>query len=258
MPRGIRNKNWNYGGRNWKLSRSKIDLFKECPRCFYLDNKLGIRRPSMPGFLINSAVDALLKKEFDTHRADQTPHKLFAKFGIEAKPYNHPKIDTWRENFEGVIYDHPEYDFTVSGAVDDLWELSDGTVAVVDYKSTAKDELDMDSKWIQGYYRQLEVYQWLLRHNDVNVSDTAYILYANGDIWAERFDGKVQFRMSLHPHQGDTSWIEPILAKIYEILEQDNIPDAGSDCEHCEFEDMKNAEVNKRKDKKSSTKSLFE
>ena len=63
-----RNSNWNYGGKNWKLSRSKIDLFVECPRCFYLDNKLGIKRVQFPAFLLNSAVDALFKKEFDIHR----------------------------------------------------------------------------------------------------------------------------------------------------------------------------------------------
>jgi len=29
------------------ISRSKIDLFLECPRCFYLDRKLGLGRPSI-------------------------------------------------------------------------------------------------------------------------------------------------------------------------------------------------------------------
>ncbi|EKE12188.1 MAG: hypothetical protein ACD_13C00277G0004, partial [uncultured bacterium] len=30
--------------KSFKLSRSKIDLFLECPRCFYLDRRLGIGR----------------------------------------------------------------------------------------------------------------------------------------------------------------------------------------------------------------------
>jgi hypothetical protein len=60
-----RGDNYNYGGKNWKLSRSKIDLFLECPRCFYLDNKLGLKRPPGYPFALNSAVDLLLKKEFD-------------------------------------------------------------------------------------------------------------------------------------------------------------------------------------------------
>ena len=38
------------------VSRTKIDLFVECPRCFYLDRRLGIGRPSGPPFLLNSAV----------------------------------------------------------------------------------------------------------------------------------------------------------------------------------------------------------
>jgi hypothetical protein len=32
----------------FKLSRSKLELFIDCPRCFYLDRKMGVGRP--PGF----------------------------------------------------------------------------------------------------------------------------------------------------------------------------------------------------------------
>ena len=53
----------------FKLSRSKIDLFLECPRCFYLHRRLGVGRPPGYPFTLNVAVDALLKKEFDIHRA---------------------------------------------------------------------------------------------------------------------------------------------------------------------------------------------
>lgn len=258
MPRGIRSKNWNYGGGNWRLSRSKIDLFIECHRCFYLDNKLGIRRPSLPGFLINTAVDTLLKKEFDLHRVGQTPHLLFDKFGIQAVPFQHPKIDTWRENFEGVEHTDPDTDLVVSGAIDDLWQLDTGQVVVVDYKSTAKEELDMSSKWIQNYYRQLEVYQWLLRHNNLNVADTAYILYANGDIGAEAFDGKVNFKMSLHKHIGNTDWIPATLQDIKETLESAEIPDAGDDCEHCEYCELRQSKILPTQDSTPKVKTLFD
>ena len=50
------------------LSRSKIDLFLKCPKCFYLDRKLGISQPSGAPFTLNMAVDTLLKKEFDVYR----------------------------------------------------------------------------------------------------------------------------------------------------------------------------------------------
>ena len=43
------------------LSRSKVELFVDCPRCFYLDRRSGIARPPGFPFNLNSAVDALLK-----------------------------------------------------------------------------------------------------------------------------------------------------------------------------------------------------
>ena len=49
----------------FRLSRSKLELFLECPRCFYLDRVRGIGRPPGFPFNLNSAVDTLLKKEFD-------------------------------------------------------------------------------------------------------------------------------------------------------------------------------------------------
>jgi hypothetical protein len=58
----------------FKVSRSGIELFTECPCCFYLNNRLGIRRPSGPPFNINKAVDALLKKEFDVYRVKGAAH----------------------------------------------------------------------------------------------------------------------------------------------------------------------------------------
>ena len=49
----------------FKLSRSRLELFLNCPRCFYMDRRLGVDRPPGFPFNLNSAVDALLKKEFD-------------------------------------------------------------------------------------------------------------------------------------------------------------------------------------------------
>jgi len=134
-----RDRRWNYGGPNWKLSRSKIDLFVECPRCFYIDNKLGIKRPQFPSFLLNSAVDTLFKKEFDVHRANQTKHPIMEKYGVDALPFQHPQMDTWRENFEGVQYVHPSTGMIISGAVDDIWVTPSGELLIVDYKSTSKE-----------------------------------------------------------------------------------------------------------------------
>jgi hypothetical protein len=233
-----RSGDWNYGGNKWRLSRSKIELFVECPRCFYLDNKLGTGRPRGPAFTLNIAVDALLKKEFDTHRANGTKHPLMEHYGLDAVPFSDPRLNVWRENFKGVACTHAQTGLVVSGAVDDIWVTSKKELVVVDYKATAKsgkiESLD-DSGWKEQYARQVGVYQWLLRQNGLQVSDTSYFLYANGMYDKEAFDGQLEFDLTLVPLKGDTAWIEPTLAEIKKCLDADALPPVGANCEFCVY-----------------------
>ena len=232
-----RNPNWNYGGSNWKLSRSKIDLFLECAKCFYIDNKLGTARPPGFPFNLNSAVDHLLKKEFDIHRSEGSPHPLMENYGIDAVPYAHEDIDVWRENFKGLQYHDDQTGFTISGAVDDIWVNSKNELIVVDYKSTSKDEdiESLDEPWHIGYKRQMEVYQWLLTKLGFSVSNTGYFVYANGRKDREAFDAKLEFDVTLIAYTGNTSWIEPTLKKIKQTLDSTDVPYADPDCDYCRY-----------------------
>ncbi|MFA5932006.1 MAG: PD-(D/E)XK nuclease family protein [Candidatus Paceibacterota bacterium] len=232
-----RGRAWNYGGGNWKLSRSKIDLFLECPRCFYIDNKLGIKRvPGFP-FSINSAVDHLLKQEFDIHRAKNQQHPLQKEYGIDAKPAPHEELDEWRRNFGGVKYLHEPTGLLVTGAIDDLWIDGKGQYMVVDYKATAKDEAvkELDKEWQDGYKRQMEVYQWLVRHNGLKVSNTGYFVYCTGIMDREAFDKRIDFDVNLIAYEGDDSWVEKTLFKIKECLDSDKIPETGENCDWCAY-----------------------
>lgn len=232
-----RGADWNYGGKSWKLSRSKIALFLECPRCFYLDNKLGIKRPPGFPFNLNSAVDALLKKEFDIHRAKGKAHPLMTQYGIDAVPAKHDDLDAWRENFVGVQFHHGPTGFLVSGAIDDLWVNPKGEYIVVDYKATSKNAeiTELDQDWQDGYKRQMEVYQWLLRQNGYKVSDTGYFVYCNGKTDVEAFDGRLEFDVTVIPYEGSDDWVEGTLADILTCLRKRKIPAASTDCDYCRY-----------------------
>lgn len=222
----------------FKLSRSKVDLFFECPRCFYLDRKLGVGRPPGYPFSLNSAVDTLLKKEFDIHRAKQESHPLMKEYDLDALPYQHADLDKWRDTFVGVQYLHEPTGLMFTGAVDDVWVNPKGELIVVDYKATAKDgEVSLDAEWQDGYKRQMEFYQWLLRQNGFKVSDTGYFVYVNGKTDREAFDGKLEFDVRLIPYEGDDGWIEDILLKIKKTLESDEVPNPGDDCDYCRYVD---------------------
>ncbi|MDB5188329.1 MAG: hypothetical protein JWO50_849 [Candidatus Kaiserbacteria bacterium] len=235
-----RKTDWNYGGSQWKLSRSKIDLFQQCARCFYLDNKLGTARPPGFPFNLNSAVDALLKKEFDIHRVAQSKHPIMEQYGIDVLPFEHPEIDIWRENFKGIRHNHVPTGFTVSGAVDDVWVNPAGELIVVDYKSTSKDAVidALDEDWHDGYKRQMEVYQWLLRNKGFKVSNTGYFVYANASKDRKAFDGKLEFAVTLIAYTGDTSWIEPTLLNIKACLDSEEIPKADISCDYCLYREF--------------------
>lgn len=220
----------------FKISRSKIDLFLECPRCFYLDRKLGISRPSGPGFSLNSAVDALLKKEFDVLRENKESHALMKKYSVDAVPYQHPDINIWRENFKGKEYLHPPTNLLITGAIDDIWENPSGELFIVDYKSTSTaKEISLDDQYKQGYKKQMEVYQWIFRMGGFNISNTGYFVFANAGKDKDIFDAKLDFVMSIISYEGNSDWVEPTIFEIKKCLDNDSSPIANSTCQYCNF-----------------------
>lgn len=236
-PKRVRNLFQPDASEPFTLSRSKIDLFLECPRCFYLDRRLGVSRPPGYPFSLNSAVDALLKKEFDLHRAKKTAHPLIAAYGIDAIPFAHEKMDTWRDALRGGIkYVDPATKFLVTGGVDDVWVNAQGQLHIVDYKSTAKSgDVTLDADWQIGYKRQIEVYQWLFRKNGFDVSPIGYFVYCNGNLDKEAFDGKLEFRVKVIPYAGDDQWIPDALLAARACLMSSQLPSMSSDCDYCRY-----------------------
>jgi len=222
----------------FKLSRSKIDSFTKCARCFYLDRRLGVGQVQCPGYTLNSAVDQLLKNEFDELRRKGKAHPLMIKYGVDAVPIGHPDLNEWRENFKGIRYHDEETNFIITGAIDDLWQGSDGKYIVVDYKATSKaSKIDMDdgSPWYDQYHRQMEIYQWLLRRNGLDVSNTGYFLYVNGKKDLPAFGNKLEFTSVIIPYEGDDSWVDDAIKEAHLCLQSDSIPKANDDCEWCAY-----------------------
>lgn len=212
----------------------------QCPRCFWLDTRLKIKRPDGPPFNINKAIDELLKKEFDAYRTKGEPHPLMIAHEVEAMPFAHENLDTWRETFIGVQAQHQPTNLLVFGAVDDVWATKDGQLIVVDYKATAKDrDVGIDSAWQISYKRQMEVYQWLLRQNGFTVQDTGYFVYTNGRLDMDGFYDRVEFKTKIIPYTGSDAWIEPTLQEIKQCLEGDMPPVGmaamGGPCDFCTY-----------------------
>ena len=216
-----------------RLSRSKVDLFIECPLCFWLDQRSKVKRPSGPPFSLNVAVDHLLKNEFDASRGKDVPERL-AREGLAFVPTEHAQLSRWRENFKGVTRQYRGIEFF--GAIDDLWHDMFGVHYVVDYKATSKaDEVSLDADWQIAYKRQVEFYQWLLRGNALEVSNQAWFVYANGIKGDGSFDDQLAFKTKLISYDGDASWIEPTLDSLIECLASESPPPESADCSYCQY-----------------------
>ena len=198
---------------------------------------MGVAQPPGYPFSLNSAVDKLLKKEFDIHRAEGTQHPLMKHYGIDAVPLSHEKIDEWRDSMRGGIrFLVVGANVEITGGIDDLWVNPQSEYIVVDYKATSKDEeVNLDAEWQIGYKRQMEIYQWLFRKNGFRVSPTGYFVYCNGNTDKEAFDARLEFDIKIIPYVGDTGWVEGVISDAIECLNGDNLPQPGGDCDYCRY-----------------------
>ena len=224
------------------ISRSKIDLYHECPRCFYMDTRLGLSRPSIPAYSLNNAVDNLLKNEFDLLRDKKESHDLMKKYKIDAIPLSHPDLPKWRDDmrtYEGAGVVHKPTNLRVYGLIDDIWVNPEGEFIIVDYKATSTtSEISLDDKYKQGYKRQMEIYQWIFRQLGFIVNKTGYFVFANAMKNMPKFDGKLVFDMTIIPYLGNPDWVEPMLFDMRETLNSQTIPNPSPECEYCEYKKL--------------------
>ena len=252
----------------YEVSRSQIQSFMNCPACFWMNRVKGIKFPGMPGFLLNTATDTLLKKDFDRYRELQKPHPFMERNGLgHLVPYKHDDFETWTKSLQlGLRTYYEPADLLIGGGLDDVWhDPQTDEIFVVDYKSTAgkRNEdltalqpITLNGVYKESYKRQMDMYQWILRQNGFKVSKTGYFVYVNGDQHFE--DGMLEessnkanmkFDVQLLSYEADDSWVEQTILDLKNCLEQDNCPEHAAtgfgpkgdkQCEHAElFEGMR-------------------
>ena len=221
----------------YKLSRTRIENFCRCKKCFYLEEKLGISRPASFPFNLNNAVDELLKEEFDSFRGTDKNHPYIEDNGLVAKPFDHPEIENWRTRNKGIGFLDEDTNLYFYGLVDDVWiNTKTDQLILVDYKATSKKgEVSLDAPWQISYKRQLEIYQWLFRKNGFDVQNIGYFVYCNGVKENVMFNNELKFNVKLLPYEGDDSWIDKTVKEIYKVLNSDDIPEPNPNCEYCRY-----------------------
>lgn len=212
-----------------KLSSNSLNLYLECPHCFWLDKKMGIKRPPPYPYALNSAVDILLKEEFDTYRAKNLSHPLLEENNIKAKLFSNQKLlNQWRNNLSGIRYFDKETGATIFGAVDDILEFSDGKLAALDYKSTGSKVANVYDR----FQLQMDTYTFLLEKNGFSTPRKGYLAFYIVDK-EKGFIDRLPFRKEIYEIETNPEGIYEIFKDAVAVLKQ---PDPLSHSQDCQFD----------------------
>jgi hypothetical protein len=223
--------NSNMVSKTIKISRSGLKLFLDCPRCFWLDVNHKIKRPPSFPYTLASAVDFLVKQEFDKYREKGTLPPIFEKNKIKAELYAGEDLQKWRHNFTGIQYYDESLNATLYGAVDDILEFPDNSLAVVDYKSTGSTEIRI----YDDYQKQMDVYTWLLQRNGFKTSDNAYFVYYIVDKTGGGFANALPFNEELREVGVRPEWVSDAFEKAITTARQKTVPKHALECVHCKY-----------------------
>ena len=215
-----------------KLSPSALNLFLECPRCFWLERVKNVKRPrgifpSLPG-----GMDRAIKIYFDGFRAkDALPSELQGSDFEGTRLFsNQAKLELWRSWKTGLVYrDAENENASLSGALDDLLVKGDHYIPF-DYKTKGSVTTEADA--VKYYRNQLDCYALLLDANQMPSAGHAFLLYYSPKSVGER--GAVLFELQAIKIATDIERARETFQRAVALLKSE-MPVSGPSCEYCQW-----------------------
>jgi len=212
----------------YKLSPSSLNLLKDCKRCFWLHHNKSIKRPSSVFPSLPSGMDKVLKEHFDLFMdKDELPPEL-REFNGKLKLFNNKELlSVWRNNRKGIQWKDNRENI-LSGAIDNLLEKNNKLI-VLDYKTRG---FPLKEDTHEHYQDQLDIYNFLLRKNDYETEDFAFLLFYHPNKVHE--NGDVDFKVDIIRLRINVKNAESLFYNALKVLEKD-IPESSDKCSFCEW-----------------------
>lgn len=204
-----------------KLSPTSLNLFLECPRCFWLYVNKNIKRPSIPVATITTGLDRVIKEYLNEYRK-QNVLPPFLEGKISGKLITELPKKGWLE------YTAPKIDAKLGGYLDECIQLDDKHYAALDHKTrgSAPDAVH------KAYQLQMDVYTFLLEQNKFLTRKTAYLVYY---IPKKIISGSdFQFEALIKEISTEPKRAEEVFYQAIEVL-ANPIPSLHKDCAFCQW-----------------------
>jgi hypothetical protein len=215
----------------YSLSPSTLNVFKDCPRCFWLQFRKNLKRPEGIFPSLPSGMDRILKEHFDSYIGkDALPPEL-VKNKVDAKLFDDKKLlEKWRDMKRGLVYTDEKGNI-LKGCVDNIL-VKDKKLIVLDYKTRGY-EPRVDTH--EHYRNQMDFYNFLLRKNGHETEEYSYLLFYHPD---KVVDNIFLFHTNLVKIDVNVKHAEQVWKNALALLEE-GMPDASKECEYCRYREAK-------------------
>ncbi|MCM8780462.1 MAG: PD-(D/E)XK nuclease family protein [Candidatus Omnitrophica bacterium] len=204
-----------------KLSPSSLNLFLECPRCFWLYINKNIKRPEKPVATITTGLDRVIKGYFESFRdTDKLPPILQGK--LPGKLMRNLPHKGWLEFVDWQVQ------AKLGGYLDECLDLGDNFYAALDHKTRGT----KPESTHPAHQFQMDAYTFLLECNHFSTKRVAYLVYYVPKIFAGK--NTVEFDVIPFELKTDPQHVQKVFYEALEVLRKP-IPAPDRDCEFCQW-----------------------
>lgn len=164
-----------------RLSKSQLDKFQACARCFWLKQRRKLDQPDMISSKVWKGIERVTQVHYEVYRQRQeTPPNLVGQVPAGAIPYQGDRIDLAALRYWGKGMPFKVDGITVTTALDEMleWETAaagEKKYAVLDYKSKSKPTDEESTRDL--YQNQADVYDLACNLNGYPTDGVVYFDY---------------------------------------------------------------------------------
>lgn len=204
-----------------KLSPSSLNLYLDCPRCFWLYLNKNLKRPSIPVATITTGLDRVVKEYFDQYRLKEIlPPILEGK--VRGKLIRDFPKKGWLD------YKDTKLNAQLGGYLDECLDLGGNFFAALDHKTRGS----KPDNTHRAHQFQMDAYTFLLEHNGFPTKKTAFLVYYIPRKFALGQD--IEFEIYVSEVKTDPQKAQNVFYEAVGVLRKP-MPLSGKECIFCQW-----------------------